>query len=169
MKKSSSSSFSIRSMLAWVGRWLLHPSRYWASAFSRCRVCISFCTTWFQVFHSLPLPAALHITKLLHLLSQFSVSLLCGQTNWVAFAAWPQKCPVFLTYLVFLQGSSLIQTDATHLSSHLHFCPLEFADIFYLNRPCFNAIYHSTLDTNFIDSLSFYGKTPWMSKMAVTT
>ena len=49
----------------------------------------------------------------------------------------------------FFRGSLLRQTDATHPSSHLHFCPLESAGVFYLNQPCF--IKDSTPDTSLID------------------
>ena len=84
----SSISFVIRSMLAWVGQCFLDgisPSNMILSEcffqVSRYRVYKSFCTIWFQVLCGLLLFAAPSITKLLHLLTQFSVSILSMWPN----------------------------------------------------------------------------------------
>ena len=59
-----------------------------------------------------------------------------------------------ISYL--FRGSSLRQTNATHPSSHLHFCLLESACVFYLNRPCFTALYNCPPDTRLIDIVFYF-------------
>ena len=60
------------------------------------------------------------------------------------------RCPTAIS--IPGRVSSLWQTDVTHPSSHLHFCPLESTSVFSLNWPCFTA---SNLNTGYI-SVAFH-------------
>ena len=150
-------------MLAWVGRWLLDAISPSIRVLSECFFQLQ---TLQIVMHNMVLdlawssPSCSTINhKPLHLQTLFSVSILSKcpnhQSHICSMTTVMSQIPGQILISYFFRGSFLRQANATHPSSHLHFCPLDSVGVFHLNCPYFTAIEHSTPDTSFIN-ISFH-------------